>query len=88
MRIYYMNIYNAMAASLNLFVDLDLNVYHAMTLIFVKHVSTQDYFILIKIPFLRRRIQKRVTDILSQRFLKILIRKIKFNLIKKQINLN
>ncbi len=35
-----MNIYNAMAASLNLFVDLDLNVYHAMTLIFVKHVST------------------------------------------------
>lgn len=69
-----MNIYNAMAASLNLFVDLDLNVYHAMILIFVKHVSTQDYFILIKIPFLRRIIQKRVTDILIQRFLKILIR--------------
>lgn len=83
MKIYYMNIYNAMAASLNLFVDLDLNVYNAMTLIFVKHASTQDYFILIKIPFQLRRIQNRVTNILRQKFLKILNRKIKFNLIKK-----
>lgn len=52
-----MNIYNAMAASQNPSADLDLNVYHVMTLIFVKLVSTQDYFILIKIPFPRRRIQ-------------------------------
>jgi hypothetical protein len=55
--IYYMNIYNAMAANQNQSVDLDLNVHHVMTLIFVKLVSTLDYHNLIKTPFPRRRIR-------------------------------
>jgi hypothetical protein len=55
--IYYMNIYNAMAANQNQSADLDLNVHHVMTLIFVKLVSTLDYHNLIKTPFPRRRIR-------------------------------
>jgi hypothetical protein len=81
--IYYMNIFNAMAANRNQYAVQDLNVYHVMTLIFVKLVLTQDYFRLIKLLVLLLRIQIHQTEIFSPLSMKILILKIKFNLIKK-----
>lgn len=78
-----MNIFNAMAANQNQYAVQDLNVYHVKTLIFVKLVLTLDYFRLIKLLVLLLRIQIHQTEIFSPLSMKILILKIKFNLIKK-----
>jgi hypothetical protein len=78
-----MNIFNAMAANRNQYAVQDLNVYHVMTLIFVKLVLTLDYYKLIKLLVLILRIQIHQTEIFSPLSMEILILKIKFNLIKK-----
>jgi len=80
MTIYYMNIFNAMAANRNQYAGQDLNVYHVMTLIFVKLVLTIDYCRLIKMLVLLLRIQIRQTEIFSQLSMIILI--LKINLFK------
>lgn len=78
-----MNIFNAMAANRNQYAVQDSNVYLAMTLIFVKHVLTLDYYRLIKMLVYLLRIQVHQTLILRLLRMKILNLKIKFNLIKK-----